>query len=87
MGLRPGREEIGRGMKIETVLAKRFAVVGQEEDTGNQILARRQHVDCRGNHVVGKADGVVIGIDDLLRRAAANSGVWQAGLNTSASGG
>ena len=72
--LRRGRENVGHGVEVDAVLAKRFAVVGKVEHRGVEVGARLQAVDRLGEVVVGVEDRVVVGVDDFLAPAVGELG-------------
>lgn len=65
------RNGVGQAVQIDVAFAQRLAVIG---DIDHRRVVRgvlREHLDRLGQEVIRFQDGVVVGVDDLLPRAAA----------------
>ncbi|EGD18755.1 hypothetical protein XGA_2631, partial [Xanthomonas hortorum ATCC 19865] len=71
VGLLLGRDCIRHPMQIQAFFAKRFTMIGDVDHRG---VVAAQRVDGLIEEMVGIADGIVVGVDDVLAAAAAQIG-------------
>ncbi|EGD20352.1 hypothetical protein XGA_0963, partial [Xanthomonas hortorum ATCC 19865] len=68
------RDCIRHPMQIQAFFAKRFTMIGDVDHRGVVVLQTAQRVDGLIEEMVGIADGIVVGVDDVLAAAAAQIG-------------
>ncbi|EGD20169.1 hypothetical protein XGA_1163, partial [Xanthomonas hortorum ATCC 19865] len=61
-------------MQIQAFFAKRFTMIADVDHRGVVVLQTAQRVDGLIEEMVGIADGIVVGVDDVLAAAAAQIG-------------